>query len=383
MEMAGSTTEQTKPLWLLAELTYACPLQCPYCSNPLDFALRKTELTTEEWKRVFAEARQMGSVQLGLSGGEPLVRQDLEELVAHAHELGFYSNLITSAVGMDEERLKALKKAGLDTVQVSFQAASQALSDSIAGTKAFDHKVAMAKAVKQNEMPLILNFVLDRFNIDSLVQILDLTVELEANYVELANTQYYGFALHNRDQLLPTEKQVRRAEDIAHQYQKKYEGKMKIYYVIPDYYENRPKPCMNSWGNIFMTITPDGTVLPCHTARSLPNLNPPSVREHPLEWIWNSSPLFNRYRGFEWMKEPCRSCPEKFKDFGGCRCQAFLLTGDAETADPVCDLSPYHHVVLDAVASAKANEAEASISKLVYRNPKNSKLLSIPIKLEK
>lgn len=374
--MDGLNNNQSKPLWLLAEITYACPLQCPYCSNPTDFALRKTELSTEEWKKVLFEARQLGAVQLGFSGGEPLARQDLEELVSYSHQLEFYSNLITSSVGMDENRLKDLKNAGLDTVQISFQASTKEISDALAGTKAFDHKVAMAKAVKKNNMPLILNFVLDRFNINKIKEILDLAVELEADFVELANTQYYGFALHNRDELLPNAEQVKNAEAIAHEYQKKYADKMKIYYVIPDYHENRPKPCMNGWGSIFLTITPDGIALPCHTARSLPNVNPPSVKEHSLGWIWNESPLFNRYRGLEWMKEPCRSCPERFKDFGGCRCQAFLLTGDAEIADPVCDLSPYHNVVLDAIEKAKAKEPTSSIANLTFRNPKNSKRLS-------
>lgn len=381
--MDGSNNIHTKPLWLLAEITYACPLQCPYCSNPTDFALRKEELTTKEWKKVLSEARQLGAVQLGFSGGEPLARQDLEELVSYSHTLQFYSNLITSSVGMDENRLKELKKAGLDTVQISFQASIKEISNALAGTQAFDHKVEMAKAVKKNNMPLILNFVLDRFNINKIKEILNLSVELNADFVELANTQYYGFALHNRDELLPNAEQVKNAESIALEYQKKYADKMKIYYVIPDYHENRPKPCMNGWGSMFLTITPDGIALPCHTARSLPNINPPSVKEHSLAWIWNESPLFNRYRGFEWMKEPCRSCPERFKDFGGCRCQAFLLTGDAEIADPVCDLSPYHNVVLDAIEKAKSKESTSSIANLTFRNPKNSKRLSSELGTEK
>ncbi len=373
METDGLIKKELIPRWLLAEITYACPLQCPYCSNPVDFALKKNELSTEDWKRVFTEARKLGSVQLGFSGGEPCVRRDLEELIAHAHDLGYYINLITSAVGMDEERIKAFKTAGLDTIQISLQAPFRELSDAIAGTKSFDHKIEMAKATKRNGLPLILNFVIDRFNIDYLKDTLELALELDANYVEVANAQYYGFALPNRDLLLPTQEQVKRSELVAQEYQRKYSDKMKIYYVIPDYYENRPKPCMNSWGNIFLTITPDGVALPCHASRSLPNANPPSVLEHSIEWIWKESPLFNRYRGMDWMKEPCKTCPERFKDFGGCRCQAFLLTGDAEIADPVCDLSPYHHIVLDAVKEAKMHEKEATVDKLIYRNPKNSK----------
>lgn len=368
--------DQYTPLWMVVELTYACPLQCPYCSNPLDYALKKGELSTDEWKRVLTEAREMGVVQLGFSGGEPLVRRDLEELVSHAHQLGFYTNLITSAVGMNEERLLALKAAGLDTVQISIQAATPELNNAIGAAQSFEHKIAMAKAVKKAGYPLILNYVLTRFNINTMTELLELAVALEANYVELANTQYYGFALHNRDQLLPTESQVKRAEAIAHDYQDKYKGKMTIYYVVPDYYENRPKPCMNGWGKVFITVTPDGCVLPCHAARSLPNLQFPNVRENDMRWIWEKSPLFNRFRGYDWMKEPCRSCPERTKDFGGCRCQAYLLTGDMDIADPVCDLSPYHHKVLEAIERANAAANHASIDQLTFRNPHNSKQIN-------
>lgn len=366
------------PLWLLAELSYACPLQCPYCSNPTDFALRKQELTTEEWLRVFQEARELGSVQLGFSGGEPMARKDLEELVRGASQLGFYTNLITSAVGLDEKRLCALKEAGLDHIQISFQASSKDANDYLAGTKAYDHKIKMANLLKSYGFQFVLNIVLHRNNIDDIDAILDMAMDLQADYVELANAQYYGFALHNRDLLLPTKTQVEKAEKIANQYQEKYKNKSKIYYVVPDYYEKRPKPCMNGWASTFLSITPDGYALPCQSARALPNLEFPSVKEHSLKWIWEESSLFNKFRGYEWMKEPCRSCPEKEKDFGGCRCQAFLLTGDAENTDPVCELSPLHGIIQSAIESANQKTDKV----LVFRNPKNSKRISKQSSLE-
>ena len=376
MKTAGSEpNNQPKPLWMLAELTYKCPLQCPYCSNPVDFAKYKNELSTEEWLRVMREARAMGATQLGFSGGEPLVRRDLEELIAEARRLGFYTNLITSGVGMDEERIKGFKQAGLDHIQVSFQASSEELNNFIAGTDAFQHKLEMARLVKKYDYPMVLCFVLHRRNQDQVQDILELAIALNADYVELATTQYYGWAMVNRDQLMPTRAQLERAEAIAHEYQEKMKGKMKIYYVVPDYFETRPKACMNGWGAVFLTITPDGTALPCHAAGQLPGMTFPNVRNHSIEWIWNESPDFNKFRGFDWMKEPCRTCPERFKDFGGCRCQAYMLTGDAANADPVCDLSPHHQVVLDAITAAEGSVKHPSVEvkPLVFRNPQNSK----------
>jgi pyrroloquinoline quinone biosynthesis protein E len=367
-----------KPLWLLAELTYACPLQCPYCSNPLEFAKYKNELTTEDWKRVMREARRMGAVQLGFSGGEPLVRQDLEELIAEARQLGYYTNLITSGVGMNEKRIKAFKDAGLDHIQVSFQASSEDLNNLIAGTDAFKHKFEMARLVKKYGYEMVLCFVLHRQNIDQITDMLDLALNLDADYVELAATQYYGWAFHNREQLLPTHEQLLRAEPIAHEYQHKLKGKMRIFYVVPDYYETRPKACMNGWGKVFLTIAPDGTALPCHAARQLPGMALPNVRQHSIEWIWNESPDFGQFRGFEWMKEPCLSCSEKDEDFGGCRCQAYMLTGDAANADPVCHKSPHHHLITEVIdrETRIAASKQATERPIVYRNPKNSKSLA-------
>jgi len=363
------------PLWLLAELTYACPLQCPYCSNPVDFHRYRDELDTETWVRVLSEARRMGAAQLGLSGGEPLVRRDLETIIAEARQLGYYSNLITSGVGMDKARVAAFREAGLDHIQVSFQASSRELNDLIAGTDAFEHKLAMARAVKAHGYPMVLCFVLHRQNIDQVDQVLELASRLEADYVELATTQYYGWARLNRDQLLPTREQLQRAEAVAHDYQERFRGRMKIYYVVPDYYENRPKACMNGWGSIFLTVAPDGTALPCHAARQLPGLEFPNVRDHDLQKIWYDSPAFNRFRGFDWMREPCRSCPEREKDFGGCRCQAYMLTGDAANTDPVCEFSPHREVVDEAIRQAETAHA-GETRPLVFRNPRNARAFS-------
>ena len=374
----NSQTNLTPPLWILAELTYRCPLQCPYCSNPLEIAKYSNELSTEDWFRVMQQARKMGAAQLGFSGGEPLVRKDLEELIAEARRLGYYTNLITSGVGMDENRVKAFKEAGLDHIQISFQASNEELNNFLGGTKSFQHKYEMARVVKKYEYPMVLNIVLHRKNIDQIRDILDMTVELKADYVELASTQYYGWSRVNVDQLLPTKEQIDNAEKVAMEYQEKMKGKSKIIYVIPDYFENRPKKCMNGWGNIFLTIAPDGSALPCHAAGQLPGLDFPNVRDHSIEWIWNDSPDFNKFRGLDWMKEPCRSCPEKEKDLGGCRCQAYMLTGDARNADPVCDKSPHHQELLDDVArigkiAAKEKGMGVKEQPLVFRNMKNSK----------
>lgn len=377
--MAGSDSKQSKPpLWLLAELTYRCPLQCPYCSNPVEIAKYKDELSTEDWIRVMRQARKMGAAQLGFSGGEPLARRDLEALIAEARSLGYYTNLITSGVGMDENRVKTFKEAGLDHIQISFQASDEELNNYLGGTRSFQHKQEMARVVKEHEYPMVLNIVLHRKNVDQIRDILDMTVALNADYVELASTQYYGWSRVNIEQLLPTREQLARAEKTAREYQEKMRDKMKIIYVIPDYFENRPKACMNGWGSIFLTIAPDGSALPCHAAAQLPGLEFPNVRDHSVAQIWNDSDAFNRFRGFDWMKEPCRSCPEKEKDFGGCRCQAYMLTGDAANADPVCDKSPHHSQLheevnrIDGLAGAPEFEAKP----LVFRNMKNSKALS-------
>ena len=351
----GSTSaEQGPPLWLLAELTYRCPLQCPYCSNPLEFANHKGELSTAQWIDVFTQARALGAAQLGFSGGEPLVREDLAELIGAARELGFYTNLITSGMGLTEAKIEAFREAGLDHIQISFQASDAEINNMLAGSrKAFEQKLAMARAVKAAGYPMVLNFVTHRHNIDQIDRIIELCVALEADFVELATCQYYGWAHLNRAGLLPTKAQLDHAEQVTNQWREKLAEQgnpCKLILVTPDYYEERPKGCMNGWGNIFLTITPDGTALPCHSARQLP-VSFPSVTEHSLSHIWYDSFGFNRFRGYDWMSEPCRSCDEKEKDFGGCRCQAYLLTGDATQADPVCSKSPHHHKILQSSPS--------------------------------
>ena len=375
--MAGSNKPQiSPPRWLLAELTYACPLQCPYCSNPVDFAKYPDELSTEEWKRALTQARKMGAVQLGFSGGEPLTRKDLPELVKHARQLGYYSNLITSGYGLSEEKIIQLKEAGLDHIQVSIQASTQELNDHLAGTESYQHKKAVAHLVKKHGYPMVLCVVIHRQNIHQMQQILDMATELGADYLELANTQYYGWAHRNRDLLLPTKEQFAEAETIAQAYKQKVQGKMKIYYVVPDFYEDRPKACMNGWGTTFLTIAPDGVALPCHSARNLPGLDCPNVKDFSIEQIWNESKAFNFFRGYDWMKEPCRSCDEKEKDFGGCRCQAYLLTGDMYNADPVCSKSPQHHVIQEAIDSARHSAQSTIEVPLIFRNSRKSKQIS-------
>lgn len=359
-------------MWLLFELTYRCPLHCPYCSNPVDYSKFKTELKTEQWINTLDQGREIGCVQLGFSGGEPLLRQDLEDLISHAHKIGYYTNLITSAVGMDHNRLQQLKDAGLDHIQISFQASDKVLSDYIAGAESFTHKVEMAKAVKAMGFPLVFNVVIHRFNIDSIDVILDLAMELGADYVELANTQYLGFAFENKKSLLPTRDQLDRAQMVTRQYQEKFKKKSKILYVAPDLYGTRPKACMNGLGNVFITVAPDGVVLPCHSARMLPGIKFPSVLEKDLKWIWYESEAFNHFRGEDWMKSPCKTCPERKKDFGGCRCQAYLMTGDMHGTDPVCSLSESHHLVTDFIE--KSQYAHPKFTDMSARSPKLSRI---------
>jgi pyrroloquinoline quinone biosynthesis protein E len=369
------------PLWFLAELTYRCPLQCPYCSNPLDYAQHKNELTTQQWCDVFDQARQMGAVQLGFSGGEPLVRQDLEQLVAHAHQKGFYTNLITSGMGLTEQRIAQLKQAGLDHIQISFQASDPVVNDALAGSKhAFEQKYEMCRLVKQYDYPMVLNFVIHRHNIDQIEQIIELCLELNADTVELAICQFYGWAFLNRQGLLPTQAQLTRAEQVTNAYREKLRQQnhpCKLIFVVPDYYEERPKACMNGWGKIFFTVAPDGMALPCHAARQLP-ITFPNVREQSLSDIWYKSTGFNHFRGDAWMPESCRSCPDKQKDFGGCRCQAYMLTGDAANADPVCGKSSDHHLIEQARSES---EQEVALAQLVFRNSKNSKRLAVQQKI--
>ena len=364
------------PLWLLAEVTYRCPLHCVFCYNPLDFAKteRTDELSTTDWLRVLREARALGAVQCGFSGGEPLMRDDLEELIAEAHRLGYYTNLLTSGVGLTKERAQALKAAGLDHVQLSFQDSTRELNDFLSHTRTFQLKQEVGETIKALGWPMVMNVVIHRLNIDHIDRIIAMADALGAEYLELANSQYYSWAHLNRDHLLPTGEQIRRAEAVTDAWRAKVADRMKLFFVAPDYHEGKPTKCINGWGNIFLTIAPDGTALPCHTAKMLPGLAFPNVREHDLRHIWHDSEGFNRYRGTGWMKGACVTCPDKEKDLGGCRCQAFLLAGDPAATDPVCLKSAHHGVVQAAVAAADAGEVPAR--PLVFRDPKVSRALT-------
>jgi PqqA peptide cyclase len=371
-----------RPYALLAEITYRCPLHCPYCSNPVAVSLCEAprrpqgggysngELTTEEWKRVICEAAALGVLQIGFSGGEPLARRDLVELIRAAREAKLYTNLITSGIGLDDDRVRALRDAGLDSIQLSFQSDESSLADEIAGAHAHQRKLDVAVKIRAAGIPLSLNFVIHRRNIDRLPQMIDLTEALGAERVELANVQFYGWAFRNHAALLPTREQVNRARDIATAAKARLAGKIDIFYVLPDYYETRPKPCLNGWGQRYLTVNPIGDVLPCPTASSaIPDLRLENVRIRDLDWIWQESESFNRFRGTEWMPEPCQSCPQREIDFGGCRCQAALLTGSAANTDPVCDLSPNREVV-DAVLGNTNSSSDHAGDWRYRQNPK-------------
>jgi len=340
-------------------------LHCPYCSNPVkeksrphsgtgaaaSRATHERELNTDEWQGLISEAATLGILQIGLSGGEPLQRQDLAQIICSARAAGLYTNLITSGIGLDVHRAISLRDAGLDSAQISFQADEAVLADTIAGTHAHERKIAAARAVRHAGIALSANVVLHRRNIDRLREIISFVESTGAERLELANTQFYGWAFSNRAQLLPTAEQVPVARAIAEEAKRRLAGRMEIFYVLPDYFESRPKRCLNGWGSRYITVNPVGEVLPCPTASSIPDLRFDSVRRHSLAWIWKESESFNRFRGTEWMPEPCRSCPQKEIDFGGCRCQAALITGSAANTDPVCEFSPHRPLIDGAIAA--------------------------------
>ncbi|HEY2758588.1 MAG TPA: pyrroloquinoline quinone biosynthesis protein PqqE [Pseudolabrys sp.] len=345
------------PLGLLAELTHRCPLGCPYCSNPLALDPRSDELDTATWARVFREAAGLGILQVHLSGGEPAARRDLPEIVKSARDAGLYSNLITSAVGLNADGLRRLADAGLDHVQISIQDSEEASADHIAGYKgASVRKRALAAEVVKLGLPLTVNVVVHRANIARVEPMVDMALSLGASRVEIAHVQYYGWALKNRAALMPTREQVEEAVGAVERLRETHRGHIVIDAVVPDYYARFPKPCVGGWGRRSLNVTPAGKVLPCHAAEIIPGLEFWNVREHSLADIWRASPAFNAFRGDDWMHEPCRSCALKDKDFGGCRCQAFLLTGEARNADPVCHLSP-HHALVEELATERADVA--------------------------
>src|SRR5215831_15851359 len=350
-------SENPRPYTLVAELTYRCPLRCSYCSNPIDWAKRKNELDTEAWMRVFREAEDLGVVGLNLTGGEPILRKDLEELIAEARRLDLYTNLITSGIPLSRERLAKFRSAGLDNVQVSVQDVDAKESDRIAGLRSFEKKLEVCAWVKELGMPLTLNVVLHRDNLDHVAEIVALAERVKADRLELANTQYLGWALVNRRALLPTREQLDAARKVAGAARKRLLGKMEVLFVTPDYYTDYPKSCMDGWGRRFIVVSPDGLVLPCHAAHTLPGLKFDNVRDQSLASIWAGSSGFNAFRGEAWMPEPCRSCDKRGVDFGGCRCQAYHLTGDATATDPTCTLAPSHALIETARGEALAGEA--------------------------
>ncbi|MFL5087919.1 MAG: pyrroloquinoline quinone biosynthesis protein PqqE, partial [Xanthobacteraceae bacterium] len=292
------------------------------------------------------DAPALGGGLVHLSGGEPAARRDLVEITAAARAAGLYTNLITSAVGLTAKTLAALYEAGLDHVQISIQDSAPASADKIAGYRgAYERKRAAAAEVVRLGLPLTVNAVMHRANIDRVADMVELALALGASRVEIAHVQYYGWALKNRAALMPTPEQVERAARAVEELRVRHHGRIVIDAVVPDYYARYPKPCVGGWGRRSLNITPAGRVLPCHAAESIPGLEFWSVQDHPLADIWRNSPAFRAFRGTDWMREPCRSCPRREEDFGGCRCQAFLLTGDARAADPVCHLSPDHALV--------------------------------------
>ena len=353
------------PLAILTELTHRCPLHCPYCSNPVALARSGDELGTEEWIDLLRQAAELGVLQVHLSGGEPTARKDLEAVVVAAHGFGIYTNLITSAVLLDQDRVEALAAAGLDHVQISFQDSESGSADRIGGFSAgHEKKRAVAGWVRAVGLPLTVNLVVHRQNLDHLGAMIEMAVGLDARRIEVAHVQYYGWGLVNRAALVPTRAQVAAADAVVADARRRLEGRVVIDYVVPDYYARRPKPCMGGWGRQFLTVTPAGKVLPCHAADSIPGLVFENIRQRPLAEIWEESEAFRRFRGTDWMPEPCRSCDRREIDWGGCRCQAFALAGDAAATDPACGLSPLHAEIF-ALAEA---ESGAGDDRFLYRS---------------
>ena len=358
------------PLALIAEITHRCPLHCVYCSNPLQMSGAKSELSTEDWIQVFQEAVALGILHAHLTGGEPLARQDLKELIAAAHAAGLYTNLITSGIGLSEARLAALVEAGLDHIQLSFQDAREPEANWIAGTNAHAHKVELSESIRKFRIAFTVNLVVHRQNLDHLPEMIAFAEQLQPDRLEIAHAQYYGWALKNRAALMPTREQVDESMRVVAAAQQRLAGRIKIDCVVPDYHARYPKACMGGWGQRLLLIDPSGQVLPCHAAGVIPDMRFDNVRERALKWIWNESAAFRRFRGEDWMQEPCRSCERRVEDFGGCRCQAFLLTGDANATDPVCSLAPTHHLVEIARTEVRSDLVPLSKNGWTYRtNP--------------
>ena len=345
----------SNPLALIAEVTHRCPLHCVYCSNPMRLEGAHSELSTAEWIAVFHQAGKLGMLHAHFTGGEPLARTDLGELIGAARASGLYTNLITSAIGLQENRLQQLVDAGLDHIQVSFQDSREPAANWIAGTKAHAHKVEISRAIRKHKIAFTVNLVVHRQNLDHLEEMIAFVEQLNPERVEIAHAQYYGWALANRAALLPTREQLDRAVTIVADAERRLAGRMRIDSVVPDYYAKYPKACMGGWGQKSVLINPSGKVLPCHAAEVLPGMSFENVRDNSLAWIWQESASFQRFRGEAWMPEPCRSCERRVQDFGGCRCQALLLAGDANATDPACSLAPAHEIVEAAVRTANSD----------------------------
>jgi pyrroloquinoline quinone biosynthesis protein E len=354
------TTAIPNPLAIICELTHRCPLHCVYCSNPLELSNRANELTSSEWCRVFKQAAELGVLQADLTGGEPLARTDVLELIRAARGAGLYVNLITSGLPLDEPKLDQLIEAGLDHIQLSFQGADEEIAREISGTKSHAHKLLVLDWLRHRRVAVTLNFVIHRRNIEQIPEMLALAESSSATRVEFANVQYYGWAFANRGHLLPTRAQLERSIEMLRSAQERLRGKIRVEYVVPDYYAKYPKPCMGGWGRKLMLIAPTGEALPCHAAKIIPGLHFENVKERSLREIWESSAAFQKFRGEEWMLEPCKSCDRRGQDFGGCRCQALLLAGDAASTDPVCSLAPTHPKVVAILAAV--NNAPVAVA---------------------
>jgi PqqA peptide cyclase len=352
----------THPLALIAEVTHRCPLHCVYCSNPLELTSRAEELTTADWLRVFDQAGALGMLHLHLTGGEPLARPDLAELIVAARKSRLYTNLITSGIGLSQDRLRQLVVSGLDHIQLSFQDTSEASANWIAGARAHAHKLELAAWIRQHRIAFTVNLVVHRQNIDHLEQMIAALEALRPDRMEIAHAQYYGWALKNRSTLLPTRAQLDRALAVVATAEQRLKGRVRIDMVVPDYHARFPKACMGGWGRQLLLIDPAGRALPCHAAGVIPGMQFDNVRARSLEWIWGHSEAFRRFRGEDWMPEPCRSCDRRKEDFGGCRCQAFLLTADAAATDPVCELAPTHHLIEAAVRDESAMRDQSALS---------------------
>jgi PqqA peptide cyclase len=350
------------PLALIAEITHRCPLHCVYCSNPMQLAGTESELTTDDWRSVFEQCGKLGMLHAHFTGGEPLARTDLRELIAAGRGAGLYTNLITSGIGLNEQRLRTLVESGLDHIQLSFQDSHEDGANWIAGAKAHAHKIELSGAIRRQKLAFTVNLVVHRQNLDHLEEMIEFIEQLNPERIEIAHAQYYGWALANRAALMPTRSQVERAVAVVAQAERRLASRMRIDSVVPDYYAKYPKACMGGWGRRLMLINPAGRVLPCHAAEVLPGLSFENVREKPLEWIWQESKSFRRFRGEEWMPEPCRNCERRGEDFGGCRCQALLLAGDATVTDPACSLAPAHHLVETAVLQANSETGDVTPS---------------------